>query len=116
MRHYNVDIRLCKRNPDGDWDYRNKIASVKHNFEVPQMEAGFSDEPLDLGQIRLELFGQSEVSNPKLAADFELPGLDGNKIKLSDFKGKVVLLVIYSGTQKMSPDLENKLAKITEIY
>jgi len=37
-------------------------------------------------QFLHKMFGQP------MAKDFELPDLDGNKVKLSDFKGKVVLV------------------------
>ncbi len=33
-----------------------------------------------------------KMDGKPLAKDFELPDLDGNKVKLSDFKGKVVLV------------------------
>ncbi len=36
--------------------------------------------------------GAACLANPKPAADFTLPGLDGKQVKLSSFKGKVVLL------------------------
>ena len=87
------------------------------------MEQGFSDEPLDIGQVTLEIIDSSAIPDApnagaafssKPAADFDLPGLNGSKIKLSDHKGKVILLVVYFPPQEINQP-SDKLAGIKEI-
>jgi peroxiredoxin len=68
------------------------LVDCSTEFTVPPLPAGVnrSDEPLDLGLIKAVLIPRNRVGKP--APDFEATGLDGKKFKLSDYKGKYVLL------------------------
>lgn len=66
------------------------IGRVSHEFEVPEMPGGRSDEPLDLGTLVLKIEKRLKIGQD--APLFEVEGLDGKKIKLADYRGKVVLL------------------------
>jgi thiol-disulfide isomerase/thioredoxin len=66
------------------------IGWVHHEFDVPEMPGGRSDEPLDIGALELEIAKRLKVGDP--APLFEIEDLDGNKIRLVDYRGKVVLL------------------------
>jgi len=69
------------------------IGSLNYQFEVPDMNEGKSNEPVDLG--RLEIHIQKRLKVGEMAPAFEAETLDGKTIKLADFRGKVVLLNIW---------------------
>jgi len=54
------------------------------------MAGGRSDEPLALGPLVLDLVQRLKVGD--IAPDFEIETVDGQPLKLSDFRGKYVLL------------------------
>jgi peroxiredoxin len=66
------------------------IGTVGREVEVPEMPNGPVDEPLDLG--KLELTVAKDIKLGASAPDFEVKTLDGQPLKLSDFRGKYVLL------------------------
>ena len=57
---------------------------------VPPMLDGLSDEPLDLGVVTATLFDTLDPGEP--APEFSLSDTDGGSVRLSDFRGKVVVL------------------------
>ena len=66
------------------------IATLQKEIDVPETPDGHSHEPHDLGAI--ELAARNVMSAGKTAPDFEVRTLDDKSIKLSDFRGKFVLL------------------------
>jgi thiol-disulfide isomerase/thioredoxin len=66
------------------------IANLRKPIEIPGDPGGRSDEPYDLGTI--VLVARNSMKSGKAAPDFETKTLDGKPLKLSDFKGKYVLL------------------------
>jgi hypothetical protein len=62
------------------------------DFEIPPLAAGQvrSDEPVDLGTIKVKTRPMLVIGKP--APDFTVKTLDGKQIKLSDFRGKMVVL------------------------
>jgi thiol-disulfide isomerase/thioredoxin len=66
------------------------IGSVHREVEVPEMPNGLVDEPLDLGNV--DLVVKQTVKLDALAPEFEVKTLDGQPLKLTDFRGKFVLL------------------------
>ncbi len=62
--------------------------------EVKTIAGGRSDEPLDLGllEIKLAVQGKPPVPVGDIAPAFTIKALDGNPLRLADFKGKLVLL------------------------
>jgi RNA polymerase sigma factor (sigma-70 family) len=69
-------------------------ARFERILEVETIPGGRTDTPLDLGSLQLsvEVPGKSPVSVGDIAPAFEIKTLDGNPLKLADFKGKFVLL------------------------
>jgi len=67
-----------------------KIGLLSHNFNVPDIPGGRSDEPLNIGT--LELVVQKCLRVGDVAPLFEIKTLDGKDLKLANFRGKVVLL------------------------
>jgi peroxiredoxin len=66
------------------------IGSLSREVTVPGMAEARSDEPLDLGELIIQVRNTLRIGDT--APDFEVETLSGERIKLSDFRGKVVLL------------------------
>jgi thiol-disulfide isomerase/thioredoxin len=66
------------------------IGEARLDFEVPKAAEGEAEKPLDLGTITATLFDTLDAR--ELAPDFVAEGVTGDPIRLSDFRGKVVLL------------------------
>jgi len=64
--------------------------SVEYDFTVGRIEGGVSDRPLDLGNIPAEV--RKDLKLGDTAPDFEFKSIDGKIAKLSDYRGKFVLL------------------------
>jgi hypothetical protein len=85
---YSAQFRIL-RTENG---FGEDLVTCEKTFTVPPLPAGVNqmDEPLDLGVIPADLIPRNRVGKP--APDFEATTLDGKAIKLSDYKGKYVLL------------------------
>jgi len=57
---------------------------------VPEAAPNDPDAPYDIGEVTLKAV--KHVSNGDVAPDFSVKTLDGQPLKLSDFRGKYVLL------------------------
>jgi hypothetical protein len=68
------------------------LVSAGTDFVVPPLPEGKDriDEPLDIGTIAVKTQPRLRVDKP--APDFTLTGLDGKPLKLSDYRGKTVIL------------------------
>jgi len=86
---YNLRIELHE--PGGSQPFNQPlIGTLTREIVVPDSPGGRSDEAFDLGA--LEMTARHSLKAGKLAPDFEVKTLDGKPLKLSDFKGKFVLL------------------------
>jgi peroxiredoxin len=76
----------------GNLFYNGRIVAFLNelHFVVPPAAAGNDDAPLDVGKATFE--PSIILKEGDLAPDFTVPTLDGQTIKLSDFRGKYVLL------------------------
>jgi peroxiredoxin len=86
-------LKLDLREGDGDGPSRfskPQIANLVKEIEVPDSPGGRTDEPYDLGEIAVQ--ARAAMKAGKGAPNFEVKTVDGKSIKLSDFKGKYVLL------------------------
>jgi RNA polymerase sigma factor (sigma-70 family) len=85
---YGVQLRIL-RTENG---FGEDLVDCETEFTVPDLPAGVTriDQPLDLGTIPVKLIPRTTVGKP--APDFSAQTLDGKTIKLSDFKGKYVML------------------------
>jgi len=74
------------------------LAKVDVEFEIPESEQSYCDEPFDLGEIEVK---SSDEKLDKLVVGDMCPGFeaetaDGEKVKIGDFKGKYLVLSINS--------------------
>jgi thiol-disulfide isomerase/thioredoxin len=66
------------------------IARLEKDVEIPGAAGERSDEPFDLGVI--EVAAKTVLKTGKAASTFEVKTVDGKPLRLSDYKGKYVLL------------------------
>jgi RNA polymerase sigma factor (sigma-70 family) len=68
--------------------------TLKCDVEVKPIAAVRSDEPLDLGALAIELKveGQRQVAVGEMAPTFAIKTLNGQPLRLADFRGRFVLL------------------------
>jgi peroxiredoxin len=66
------------------------MGTASHEFEIPPLPGGRSDEPLDVGSLELKLVTRLQVGDP--APAFAARTVDGKPLALADYKGKYVLL------------------------
>jgi peroxiredoxin len=66
------------------------LATATHEFEVPEIPGGRSDEPLDIGTVELKTVTRLKAGDD--APAFSIKTVDGKPLKLADFKGKYLLL------------------------
>jgi peroxiredoxin len=85
-------LKVDLREGDGDAMRYSKpqIASLEKEIEVLDSPGGRTDEPYDLGEIAVP--ARVSMKAGKAAPEFEVKTVDGKSVKLSDFKGKYVLL------------------------
>jgi thiol-disulfide isomerase/thioredoxin len=74
------------------------LALHRQEVEVPEAPGGRSDTPLDLGLIDM----LAQLSPGDIAPDFAVPTLDNKTVKLSDYKGKYVLVNFWAMTNAPS--------------
>jgi thiol-disulfide isomerase/thioredoxin len=87
---YNLRIELHESTGGASEFQRPLIGTLNREIVVPDSSGGRSDEPFDLGA--LDLTARHSLKAGKPAPEFETKTLDGKPLKLSDFKGKFVLL------------------------
>jgi hypothetical protein len=72
-------------------------------FEVKEMPGERSDEPIDVGLVQVKV--RPRLLDGKPAPDFAVNRLDdGKEVKLSDFKGKHVVLKLWYNWNKLEED------------
>jgi peroxiredoxin len=87
---YNLRIELRENTGDGPEHFSAPIiASYTKEIEVADSPAGVGDT-LDLGAIQVG--ARTVLKTGKAAPEFNVKTIDGKPLKLSDFKGKYVLL------------------------
>jgi peroxiredoxin len=74
------------------------IALGNQEIHVPDSPGGQTDTPFDLGVINMIAW----LDQGDIAPDFSVPTLDGKTVKLSDFKGKYVLLHFWAASNAPS--------------
>lgn len=92
--HLHVDVGVITDRNVRPFEYHflDYVASADKEFAIPPMAGGRSDEPLDVGEVKLTF-------RPHLALGHEVPAVaghsvDGSPIRLGDYRGKYVLLQI----------------------
>jgi len=109
--------------PGGAWWWgRSRVSAgqpvfggtLTHEFEVPDMNEGWSDEPLDLGALEVAKETGLKVGDP--APAFEAETFDGNSIKLADYKGKVVVVTFWTASQTWATQRLLEIHQTCEAY
>lgn len=88
-----------------------EVAKAEGDLSVPPMPGGGSDDPLAAGTLRLQparLGSGKSLAVGDVAPDFTLPTLDGGTVRLSDLRGRLVLLDDWS--IRCTPCVERMLA------
>jgi len=84
------------------------VARGTSTIVIPEVPGGHSDEPLDIGTV--EAFYTRPLQRGDLAPAFEAKTLDGRNLKLSDYKGKYLLVHFWRSdrpeTTQDFPDLK----------
>ena len=86
-------LKIDMRAGDGDSPSRMsapRIGQAEKEIEVPDAGKEWTDEPFDVGTI--EINARPTLTKGKASPDFEVKTLDDKTIRLSDFRGKYVLL------------------------
>jgi peroxiredoxin len=87
-------------------DLAGKLSQVKspridlrrQEFDVPDSPGGRSDTPFDLGAIDMV----AQLQQGEQAPDFAVNTMDGGNVKLSDYRGKYVLLDFWAASSSPS--------------
>jgi thiol-disulfide isomerase/thioredoxin len=87
---YTLNVELAQKNGDSTCGPGESIATASTEFTIPEMPGGRSDERLQLGSIPMEPV--KHVAVGKMAPEFSVKTLSGSDLKLSDLRGKYVLL------------------------
>jgi RNA polymerase sigma factor (sigma-70 family) len=88
---YDLSVRtflLDKRS-----NFAEDTSTGRMEVVVPPMKETRADQPLALADLKLE--ASKHILNGDAAPEFEFKNFDGNSVKLSDFQGKYVLLMIW---------------------
>jgi len=72
----------------GLWQNKKKVAKVDQYVEIPDDGTDTTNFPFDIGKVILK----PALQAGNLTPDFNVKTLDGKSLKLSDFRGKYVLL------------------------
>jgi len=86
---YDLNIRLHEPGKD-EWRPGEMIGSASKEIIVDEIPGGVSDEPFDVGELTIQLKADLKVGGQ--APAFEVKTVDGKPLKLSDYRGKYVLL------------------------
>jgi beta-lactamase regulating signal transducer with metallopeptidase domain/protocatechuate 3,4-dioxygenase beta subunit len=90
-----------------------EIAYLRMPVVVPDIPGGRSNEPLDLGTVTAKLFDAWRVGD--LAPDFDVDRIatqeKGRRLKLSDFRGKLVLLDFWDPSY-----MESDMSVLKEVH
>jgi peroxiredoxin len=87
---YTLSIQVMEPPQGNQCGFGQPIAMLHHEFEIPPMQSGRSDEPLNIGTHGLTAISRIRTGDD--APDFTCDTLDGKTITLSDMRGKYVLL------------------------
>jgi hypothetical protein len=84
------DLTLNLRSNNGQNRMGDVIGIGSARLVVPEMPGGRSDEPLQMDPIPITKLGKYHVGD--VVYDLPMKSINGKKLKLSDFRGKYVLL------------------------
>ncbi len=86
---YVMNVALHEPPPDSSCGWGRLVAAYRHEIHV---SGGPDEGPLDLGDVQPAEIGGKPLAPGDLAPDFAVKTLDGQELKLSQFRGRYVLL------------------------
>ncbi len=86
---YTLTVDIQRPTPENPSCTR-RIGSVESPVQIPEIAGGRSDTPLEIASVELKVHHFWEKGD--LAPAFEVNTFDGKTFKLSDYRGKYVLL------------------------
>lgn len=107
---YELYVQLWERGKDMSYGWELG-GSLFYELEVRDVNESLSDVPLDIGTIELQISKGLEVGD--VAEPFELDGFEGEKISLLEYRGRTVLLSLWSTQETFSSE---KLLQVEQIY
>ncbi len=109
---YTVHVTVTDLSTPNNWRRGNPIGSITGSFTMPAVAGGVSDEPLDVGTLTMAQVAAVGSQAP----DFSVTALDGSAWKLSEQKGKYVLLEFWSATYSPGTAVQPKLAEVWNAF
>jgi hypothetical protein len=110
----NYSLNVTVSDPSEDENSYRQIGYLHSSVQVPEATGADAQEPLDLGAFDMRVTANLRLG--QRAPDVELKTFDGKATRLSDYRGKTVLLefwATWSGSREA--DLAN-LKNISETY
>jgi protocatechuate 3,4-dioxygenase beta subunit len=98
---YSLNINIMKMVTDNGMQREEQLGIGSADVTMPQIPGGRSDDPLQLDPIQITGLGKYKVGDT--IADLSLVTPGGKSIKLSDFKGKYVLIDFFRGMDLLIP-------------
>jgi peroxiredoxin len=89
---YKLRIGIHEPPPDETCGWGRLVADYVREFTIAAIPGGVSDDPLDLGSLEPSPIGFQSIKVGERAPDFVVKTLDGQDLRLSDFRGKFVLV------------------------
>ncbi len=110
---YELHVQVMRKTKPAQSILGNKldgepVGSVRRSFTVPEMPGGRNDTPLDLGTLTLQPPKRLRPGDP--APSFEVETHDGKRLKLSDFRGKHVLVIFSLAPRVTESPILNSIA------
>jgi hypothetical protein len=110
---YSLRISLFERTADRRSFQGAQLGSMSQSVTVPEMPGGRSDEPLDLGELELQLAGKAAI--PASLIGKKLPGFESLGVTSPDSGGKPLLVCLVDLEQRPSRKCLSDLAKRGEV-
>jgi hypothetical protein len=92
-----------------------RVATTTRQVVVPEMAGGVSDEPLNLGEIRLTAVREKLEAGADMS-ELSFSTLDGKTLKISDLKGRYLVLNIWMPYSKEYLPDRAQLGALIEEY
>ena len=86
---YDLSIQLNEPG-EQEWQFGESIGSITREVVVSEVEGSGGDEPIDLGELVIQVRATLNIGD--MAPEFDVPTLESGRLKLSDLRGKYVLL------------------------
>jgi len=87
-------LKIDVTDPEEEYYNRRPMGNAKKEIEVPAVAGAKVNEAFDIGAIELPITPKLRIG--RAAPPFEAKAFDGKSIKLSDYKGKHVLLFFWA--------------------